>query len=118
MPALSIHRIESTTAGEGATTSIPAGLRGKFSIRTVPNMKAADIDNLVREHITAEFKRLESKNSMNLVCVHQSDWFYEDVNHWNHRAGVNAIETVWKTKPDFICEGGRYPPLSSLDPTG
>ncbi|KAH7012996.1 peptidase family M20/M25/M40 [Ilyonectria destructans] len=109
MPALSIHRIESTTAGEGATTSIPAGLRGKFSIRTVPNMKAADVDNLVHEHIRGEFKRLESKNSLNLVCVHQSDWFYEDVNHWNYGAGVNAIETVWKTKPDFTCEGGSIP---------
>jgi hypothetical protein len=39
--------------------------------------------------------------------VHQSDWFYEDVDHWNYQAAIKAIERTWDVTPRITCEGGR-----------
>ncbi|WAO91647.1 M20-dimer domain-containing protein [Fusarium falciforme] len=108
-PSLSLHRIENLKPGPGATTSIPAALVGKFSIRTVPRMEASEVDALVRQHIEARFKQLQSKNELDIVCVHQSDWFYEDVDHWNYQAAIKAIEQTWDVTPPITCEGGSIP---------
>ncbi|GKT97695.1 glutamate carboxypeptidase [Colletotrichum tofieldiae] len=107
MPSLSLHRIENSQPGAGATTTIPAKIRGKFSIRTVPNMSAEKVDQLVRRHIDRVWAGLGSENDMDLTCVHQSDWFYEDVDHWNYRAATAATENVWGIQPGLACEGGR-----------
>ncbi|KAJ4169103.1 hypothetical protein NW754_011035 [Fusarium falciforme] len=106
-PSLSLHRIENLKPGPGATTSIPAALVGKFSIRTVPQMEAIEVDALVRQHIESRFEQLQSKNDLDIECVHQSDWFYEDVNHWNYQAAIKAIERTWGVTPPITCEGGR-----------
>lgn len=93
--------------GAGATTSIPAKIVGKFSIRTVPNMTSQNIDRLVRNHVETRFRQLRSKNLMEISCVHQSDWFFEDSDHWNYQAAMKATEVIWGIKPDIVCEGGR-----------
>ncbi|KAJ4307369.1 hypothetical protein N0V84_012784, partial [Fusarium piperis] len=103
-----LHRIENLKPGPGATTSIPAALVGKFSIRTVPHMEASKVDALVRQHIESTFNQLQSKNELDVNCVHQSDWFYEDVEHWNYQAAIKAIERTWDVTPPITCEGGRF----------
>ncbi|KAI8716293.1 M20-dimer domain-containing protein [Fusarium sp. LHS14.1] len=108
-PSLSLHRIENLKPGPGATTSIPAALVGKFSIRTVPRMEASEVDALVRQHIEAKFRQLQSNNELEIDCVHQSDWFYEDVDHWNYQAAIKAIERTWGLTPPITCEGGSIP---------
>jgi len=107
MPSLSLHRIENAAPGVGATTSIPANIRGKFSIRTVPGMTASRTGRLVHSHIEKVFQELQSKNRLQIDCVHQSEWFYEDVNHWNYQAALKATEQVWNGTPSITCEGGR-----------
>ncbi|WYZ41213.1 hypothetical protein EsH8_V_000108 [Colletotrichum jinshuiense] len=108
-PSLSLHRIENARSGAGAVTSIPAKLVGKFSIRTVPNMKAEDINKLVTKHIEDRFKSLGSKNDIDIDCAHQSDWFYEEANHWNYEAAIRATRNVWSADPALTCEGGSIP---------
>lgn len=108
MPSLSLHRIENANPGAGATTSIPASVVGKFSIRTVPNMEANATDDLVQKHIQTQFKKLQSKNDLVIQCLHKSDWFFEDVNHWNYEAGIAAMAQVWDVTPKVTCEGGRF----------
>ncbi|TEA21628.1 Cys-Gly metallodipeptidase dug1 [Colletotrichum sidae] len=108
-PSLSLHRIQNAAPGEGASTSIPAKLLGKFSIRTVPNMKAQDIDKLVQKHIRARFDSLGSKNDLEINCVAAADWFYESADHWNYKAAIQATQNVWGVNPALTCEGGSIP---------
>nr|XP_036589876.1 peptidase family M20/M25/M40 [Colletotrichum truncatum]KAF6801881.1 peptidase family M20/M25/M40 [Colletotrichum truncatum] len=108
-PSLSLHRIENAVPGAGAVTSIPAKLVGKFSIRTVPNMKAAEINKLVHKHIEDRFKSLGSKNDLEINCAHESDWFYESADHWNYQAAIQATKNVWGKTPVITCEGGSIP---------
>ncbi|KAH7169899.1 hypothetical protein EDB81DRAFT_908251 [Dactylonectria macrodidyma] len=108
-PSLSLHRIENAMPGAGATTCIPARINGKFSIRTVPNMEASEVDRLVQHHIKNHFKQLGSKNDLEIKCVHQSDWFFEDASHWNYQAAINATKAVWNHEPGVTCEGGSIP---------
>ncbi|KAL4962794.1 CNDP dipeptidase [Aspergillus stella-maris] len=109
MPSLTIHRIENAKPSASATTSIPADLIGKFSIRSVPNMQVTTVDQLPRRHIATQFENLGSQNSLSLECAHQSDWFFEDTDHWNYQAARNATEEVWGVAPDLACEGGSIP---------
>ncbi|CAH0057772.1 unnamed protein product [Clonostachys solani] len=108
-PSLSLHRLENAAPGAGATTSIPAKVRGKFSIRTVPDMDSAEVDKLVQQHINTQFRSLGSKNSLQINCVHQSDWFFEDSSHWSYQAAINATRNVWDHEPGLSCEGGSIP---------
>ncbi|KAK2040078.1 peptidase family M20/M25/M40 [Colletotrichum somersetense] len=107
-PSLSLHRIENALPGAGAVTSIPAKLVGKFSIRTVPFMKADEIDQLVRKHIQDRFDSLGSKNDIEIEA-HPNDWFYEDASHWNYQAAIKATRNVWGVDPAMTCEGGSIP---------
>ncbi|KAF7549369.1 hypothetical protein G7Z17_g6431 [Cylindrodendrum hubeiense] len=109
LPSLSLHRIENAMPGAGAVTSIPAKVQGKFSIRTVADMSAEHVNRLVKDHIKSEFKSLKSVNSAELVCVHKSNWFFEDVDHWNYQAAKMATKAVWNKEPDITCEGGSIP---------
>jgi Cys-Gly metallodipeptidase DUG1 len=68
-----------------------------------------EITRLVKDYITKEFAKLNSKNKINVECIHAGKWWLSDPNHWNYVAGSRAIETVFKTKPDFTREGGSIP---------
>lgn len=70
-------------------------------------MEASEVDRLVRKHIEHRFAQLGSKNDMTLNCVHQSDWFFEDSEHWNYQAAINATKATWNVNPSVTCEGGR-----------
>ena len=50
-PTLSLHGIEGAFSGPGAKTVIPANVKGKFSLRLVPDQEPAEIDRLVRKHL-------------------------------------------------------------------
>lgn len=70
-------------------------------------MSSSEVDRLVQEHIKSRFEELGSKNDLEVDCVHQSDWFFEDASHWNYEAANNATKTVWDHEPSLTCEGGR-----------
>ena len=54
-PTLSLHGIEGAFSGPGAKTVIPANVKGKFSLRLVPDQDPTDIDRLVRNHLEVCF---------------------------------------------------------------
>lgn len=108
-PSLSLHGIEGAFYAPGAKTVIPAKVIGKFSIRTVPNMKPDDVTKLVVKYVESEFAKLGSKNTISVKCGHAGRWWLSDPNHWNFRAGARAIEQVFKVKPDLTREGGSIP---------
>ncbi|KAI9738239.1 MAG: hypothetical protein M1834_008737 [Cirrosporium novae-zelandiae] len=108
-PSLSIHGIEGAFSAPGAKTVIPAKVSGKFSIRTVPDMQPADIDNLVFSYLNSEFSKFNSKNTMKVELLHAGMWWKSSPSHWNFSAGSKATEAVYGVKPDMTREGGSIP---------
>ncbi|KAI8321326.1 CNDP dipeptidase [Martensiomyces pterosporus] len=108
-PTLSIHGVEGAFYASGDKTVIPAKVRGKFSLRTVPNMEPAKVAELVTEHLNAEFAKLGSKNKMTVIETHGGRWWYSSPKHPNFIAGAKATEKVYGVKPDLTREGGSIP---------
>jgi Cys-Gly metallodipeptidase DUG1 len=108
-PTLSIHGIEGAYSAPGAKTVIPAKVIGKFSIRTVPNMEPDKVDELVSKFVDAEWKKLNSNNTMKCELQHSGNWWVASPKHWNFSAASKAVERVFGVKPDFTREGGSIP---------
>lgn len=108
-PSLSLHGIEGAFYEKGAKTVIPAEVSGKFSIRTVPDIDAAKLDQCVFDHVRKVFDNLHTKNTMNVSLVHGGDYWVADPSNWNFRAAAKATKAVWGVEPDFTREGGSIP---------
>ncbi|KAJ1727401.1 hypothetical protein LPJ61_004589 [Coemansia biformis] len=108
-PTLSIHGVEGAFHASGDKTVIPARVRGKFSLRTVPNMEPARVAELVTKYLNDEFAKLGSKNSMRVVETHGGRWWFSSPDHPNFVAGARATERVYGVKPDLTREGGSIP---------
>ncbi|KAJ7067201.1 hypothetical protein C8F01DRAFT_1120624, partial [Mycena amicta] len=108
-PSLSLHGIEGAFSGPGAKTVIPAKVAGKFSIRLVPPQTPNSVEPLVRKYIEAEFKKLGSKNKLDLELLHSGKPWVADWKHWNYAAAITATETIYKQTPDLTREGGSIP---------
>ncbi|KAJ1654488.1 hypothetical protein IWQ61_005588 [Dispira simplex] len=108
-PSLSLHGIEGAFYSPGEKTVIPANPIGKFSIRTVPNMDSDKVTELVCDYVKSEFKKLGSKNTVDVWCGHAGRPWVSSPNHWNFVAAAKAVETVFGCKPDLTREGGSIP---------
>ncbi|KAJ1807437.1 hypothetical protein LPJ77_003013 [Coemansia sp. RSA 2523] len=108
-PTLSIHGVEGAFYAPGDKTVIPARVRGKFSLRTVPNMEPEKVAQLVKRYLQDEFAKLGSKNKMTVIETHAGRWWYSSPNHPNFVAGSRATEKVYGVKPDLTREGGSIP---------
>jgi len=106
-PSLSVHGVEGAFSAPGAKTVIPAKVIGKFSIRTVPNMEIDKTNELVYQYVREQFKKLGSKNTLNVFAQHTGNWWVASPKHWNFKAAAKATERVWGVEPDFTREGGR-----------
>lgn len=106
-PSLSIHGIEGAFSETGAKTVIPAKVIGKFSIRTVPYMESDKLNQLVFKYVEDEFKKLKSKNILDIGLIHDGNWWFSSPHHWNFSAAGKAVEKVFGVKPDLTREGGR-----------
>ncbi|BGP48278.1 hypothetical protein JCM10450v2_004150 [Rhodotorula kratochvilovae] len=98
-PSLSIHGVEGAFSTPGAKTVIPASVKGKFSIRLVPDLEPEE----------DEFAMLGSKNTLKVEMLHGGKPWVTSIEHWNFRAATKATETVYGKTPDFTREGGSIP---------
>ena len=110
-PSLSLHGIEGAIGAPGPKTRNPAKLIGKLSIRTVPNMESKKVDEYVFKFVEDEFKKLGSKNKMEVSLMHTGDWWVSSPKHWNFSAAAKAVKNVFGVKPELTREGGRYSPV-------
>ncbi|CAB9500595.1 Cys-Gly metallodipeptidase DUG1 [Seminavis robusta] len=118
-PTLSLHGIEGAFSGPGAKTVIPSRVIGKFSLRLVPDQKAAQIESVVKEHVEAEFAKLGSPNKMSIKMSHGAKAWLSSPNHPNFQAASKATERVHGMPPDLTREGGSIPITSAIeDATG
>jgi len=63
-PTLSIHGIEGAFANKGAKTVIPSTVKGKFSLRLVPNQKPDNIAEIVQDYLKLEFHKVRRYGHM------------------------------------------------------
>ncbi|TFL03837.1 CNDP dipeptidase [Pterulicium gracile] len=108
-PSLSLHGIEGAFYGPGAKTVIPAKVSGKFSIRLVPPQTPDTVGDLVVKYVEEEFKKLGSKNTLEVENLHGGKPWVADHEHWNYEAAIRATEAVYGKKPDLFREGGSIP---------
>ncbi|PVV05132.1 hypothetical protein BB560_000354 [Smittium megazygosporum] len=108
-PSLSLHGIEGAFYSPGCKTVIPSKVIGKFSIRTVPDMDIDTLNKLVIDYVEDEFKKVGSKCSVTVSCIHSGRWWYSSPNNPNFVAGANAIKRIFNIQPDFTREGGSIP---------
>lgn len=66
-PSLSVHGIEGAFSGPGAKTVIPCKVKGKFSIRLVPNMKPENVDKCVIKFLNNLWHQRKSPNKFRQV---------------------------------------------------
>ncbi|ORX36686.1 putative glutamate carboxypeptidase protein [Kockovaella imperatae] len=108
-PSLSLHGIEGAFSAVGSKTVIPCSVKGKFSIRLVPNLGIKNTTDLVIKYVNDEFMKLGSKNKCQVVLTHGGEPWITDPNHYSFRAAHKATETVWGQAPDYTREGGSIP---------
>ncbi|CCH45886.1 cytosolic nonspecific dipeptidase [Wickerhamomyces ciferrii] len=108
-PSLSIHGIEGAFAEAGAKTVIPAKVKGKFSIRTVPNIESNKLTELVIKHVEEHFATLKSPNQLKVGLIHDGDYWLSDPFNENFTAARKATKAVWGIEPDLTREGGSIP---------
>nr|XP_057903012.1 cytosolic non-specific dipeptidase [Doryrhamphus excisus] len=108
-PSLSLHGIEGAFSGTGAKTVIPRKVRGKFSIRLVPDMDPKDVEKKVLGYLQGKFAQLESPNKLNVSMIHGAKAWVSDFNHPHYMAGRRAMKTVFGVEPDLTREGGSIP---------
>jgi Cys-Gly metallodipeptidase DUG1 len=107
-PSLSIHGVEGAFSGAGSKTVIPACVKGKFSIRLVPNMTPDQVFPIVKKYLEAEFAKLGSKNTLKVEAPHGGKPWVSDPTHWNFQAAAKATKKVYGVDPDYTREGGSY----------
>lgn len=108
-PSLSLHGIEGAFSGSGAKTVIPSKVIGKFSIRTVPNIESAKLDQLVIDYCNEKFKELKSPNEFKTELIHDGAYWVSDPFNNEFTAAKLATEKVWNVEPDLTREGGSIP---------
>lgn len=68
-------------------------LSGKFSIRLVPNLTVASVTDLVVKYVQEEFKKLGSKNKMEVYLTHGGEpWIVRGVTPC-----YIGCDEMWKT---------------------
>ncbi|ONH70206.1 Cys-Gly metallodipeptidase DUG1 [Cyberlindnera fabianii] len=108
-PSLSIHGIEGAFSEAGAKTVIPAKVKGKFSIRTVPDISSEKLTQLIVDHVNEQFKLLNSPNTCEAELIHDGDYWLSDPFNDNFTAARKATKAVWNIDPDLTREGGSIP---------
>mmetsp|Transcript_52054 Transcript_52054/g.77739 ORF Transcript_52054/g.77739 Transcript_52054/m.77739 type:complete len:539 (-) Transcript_52054:406-2022(-) len=114
-PTLSLHGVEGAFSGVGAKTVIPAHVKGKFSLRLVPDQDPKEIEKCVRAHLEREFASLQSPNEMTLEMTHGAPAWFSNPKHPNFEAAAAAIQKVFGMEPDYTREGGSIPVTNAME---
>lgn len=108
-PSLSIHGIEGAFSETGSKTVIPKEVIGKFSLRLVPNQDPAVVEKQVLEHLTKQWKLLNSWNEFSAYMVSSGKPWMTNPKNEHYKAAADATEYVYNVRPDLTREGGSIP---------
>lgn len=108
-PSLSIHGVQGAFHDPGSKTVIPAKVMGKFSIRTVPNMDSAKLNELVLDHCQTVFNSLGSLNKCTTQLLDSGPYWVLNTKSNAATAASKAMKKVFNVEPDLVREGGSIP---------
>lgn len=97
-PSLTIHRFQ--TSGPDNATIIPRTAKASLSIRLVPNQKAADVAQVLRDYLQSVFAKLKSNNRLTVTIDHQAEPWLGDVGNEIFKCLEQAIMDVWGPSED------------------
>ena len=72
-------------------------------------MEPDKVDELVFKFVDAEWKKLNSNNTIKCELQHSGNWWVASPKHWNFSAASKAVERVFGVKPGLTREGGSIP---------
>lgn len=91
--SLTIHRFQ--TSGPDNSTIIPRLAKASLSVRLVPNQEASEVAKALTTHLQSEFKKLDSKNTLQVTIDHQAEPWLGDYNNEIFQTLESAIMSVW-----------------------
>ncbi|KAJ3483636.1 hypothetical protein NLI96_g6169 [Meripilus lineatus] len=112
-PSLTIHDIE--VSGPRYSTVIPATVKSRISLRIVPDQDLNHIATSLQEYLQAEFKALQSPNSLEININHKADWWLGNLTDPWFTTLEGAIRDEWGVEPLRIREGGSIPSVPYLE---
>lgn len=113
-PSLSIHGFFGDLASDVDATIIPKKVKGRFSIRLVPNQDPTDIDQKVVAYCKKVHAESGSKNPIKVDVTTSSPAWMNEPTDSNYQAGINAQKAVYGKMPDLTREGGSIPVTLTL----
>jgi len=109
LPSLSLHGISGAYSGTGSVTVIPAKVTGRFSVRLVPPQTPEMVNPWITAYIKEEFKKLNTKNNLELEYFGGGLPWLADFKDWNFEAAkaatfvcVNHLTIVDLTERSFV----------------
>ncbi|HTI13953.1 MAG TPA: dipeptidase [Dictyobacter sp.] len=105
-PTFEIHGISGGFTGEGAKTVIPAVAKAKVSLRLPPDIKSAEVFDLLVAAVTAV---APADISFNITNIHGGEGVLIEPDSAPIQAAASALETVYGKPPVFLREGGSIP---------
>lgn len=108
-PCLSLHGIEGVFSDPGVKTVIPHRAVLKFSIRLVPGMEPAQVDQATHAYLHDCFAGLGSGNTLELKMTQGCKAWIEDFNTPHYEAAKNASKKVHGVEADLTREGDTVP---------
>jgi acetylornithine deacetylase/succinyl-diaminopimelate desuccinylase-like protein len=105
-PSLDLNGIKGGFQGEGAKTVLPSHASAKISMRLVPNQKADDISYKIARYL----KQIAPRTvKVEVQLLHGGNPVIAPREHPAVKAGMEALEKAFGTKPVFMREGGSIP---------
>ena len=105
-PTIEINGITAGYQGEGSKTVLPAKASVKFSCRTVPNQRGADVLEKLKAHLEAN---LPKGVRMDFEFGHTGESYFTDPHSKYGQAAQRALKGTFGAEVALIREGGSIP---------
>jgi len=110
-PAVSVTAIDGACDGDGAGATIPAAATATLDVRLVPDQQPAEVERMLRHHVTAEAPAsiatlLRTRVRVPPVMI--------DPAHPAIRAAARAYVRGFGVQPALVGSGGTIPVVSAL----
>lgn len=112
-PSLTIHKIN--VSGPQTDTIIPKSVKGSISVRIVPNQDLNQIKTNLINHLTENFKLLDSKNHLNVTIFHEVEPWLGNYDNPIYKIIYSNLSKNWEQEPLLIREGGSIPTIRFLE---
>jgi len=94
---------------------VPRSATGHVSVRYVPGQKSNQLIGRLHRHLTHEFSKLRSANTVTMNVRSSGSWWERDAEDELVGMVDASLAEVWGQKPMHVREGGTMPVTSELE---